>query len=164
MSIYQCLHCQSSTDNPKFCSHSCSATYNNKGVRRHGNPPNVCLICGKKTKNPTRKYCSRLCFGISSRKSDDHKRKINAQSQSKYRAKKYRVLDPNADKEKIKQIYLNCPTGYEVDHIIPLSKGGLHHQDNLQYLLKEENRRKNNRLWYPHLELNQDGSVMSGEL
>ena len=46
----------------------------------------------------------------------------------------------------IKQIYLDCPKGYEVDHIIPISKGGLHHEDNLQYLTISENRRKGNRM------------------
>lgn len=35
-----------------------------------------------------------------------------------------------------------CPKGYEVDHIISLAEGGLHHQDNLQYLPNIENKRK----------------------
>ena len=36
----------------------------------------------------------------------------------------------------------NDAAGYEkyhVDHIIPRSKGGLHHEDNVQILLKEDN-------------------------
>ena len=37
-------------------------------------------------------------------------------------------------------------TKYEVDHIIPISKGGLHHEDNLQYLTIAENRRKSDKL------------------
>ena len=36
----------------------------------------------------------------------------------------------------------NCLTGYHVDHIQALAKGGLHHQDNLQYLIIGENCRK----------------------
>ena len=40
------------------------------------------------------------------------------------------------------------PPGYEVDHIIPISKGGLHHQDNLQYLPSLENKIKNAKLEY----------------
>jgi 5-methylcytosine-specific restriction endonuclease McrA len=36
-----------------------------------------------------------------------------------------------------------CPEGYEVDHIIALSKDGPHHQDNLQYLPAMKNRKKN---------------------
>ena len=53
-----------------------------------------------------------------------------------------------ADKEKIKEIYKNCPEGYEVDHIIPLQGklvSGLHIETNLQYLTKESNSRKGNR-------------------
>ena len=51
------------------------------------------------------------------------------------------------------EIYANCPKGMEVDHIIPL-KGlidgrpvtGLHVPWNLQYLSKEANRKKYNRI------------------
>lgn len=40
--------------------------------------------------------------------------------------------------------YLTKSTGipHEVDHIIPISKQGLHHPDNLQVLTRTENRRK----------------------
>jgi hypothetical protein len=39
-----------------------------------------------------------------------------------------------SDKRLLEKIYANCPSGYHVDHIIPLSKNGKHHPDNLQYL------------------------------
>lgn len=48
----------------------------------------------------------------------------------------------DVDINKLQEIYLNCPSGYEVDHVIPISKGGLHHPDNLQYLPWLDNRRK----------------------
>lgn len=54
-----------------------------------------------------------------------------------------------ADLKEIKNIYLNCPDGYEVDHIVPLQGTnvcGLHVSYNLQYLTKNENRAKGNRL------------------
>lgn len=55
---------------------------------------------------------------------------------------------PNwANLDLIKDIYLGCPKGYHVDHIIPL-KGkivsGLHIETNLQYLPAVENIKKKN--------------------
>jgi hypothetical protein len=51
-----------------------------------------------------------------------------------------------ADLELIRLIYINCPKGYDVDHIIPLSKGGVHHPDNLQYLPSIINGQKYNKV------------------
>ena len=39
----------------------------------------------------------------------------------------------------IGRFYKNCPKGYEVDHIYPISKGGKHRLNNLQYLTKSDN-------------------------
>jgi hypothetical protein len=53
-----------------------------------------------------------------------------------------------ADLEKIKQFYLNRPTGFHVDHIIPIkgkSVSGLHVENNLQYLPADENMKKLNK-------------------
>ena len=50
------------------------------------------------------------------------------------------------EKEDIRQFYMKCPSGYEVDHIIPLSKGGKHHITNLQYLTKKQNMAKGTKL------------------
>jgi 5-methylcytosine-specific restriction endonuclease McrA len=49
---------------------------------------------------------------------------------------------PTANLKLIKRIMQECPEGYEVDHTISLAEGGLHHQDNLQYLPNIENKRK----------------------
>jgi len=180
--VNQCKTCGTDTKNPKFCSRSCSAKHNNKGVRRHGKDPKSCIVCGALTRNL--KFCSRSCsskhnnkcvkrhdkdpkscivcgtltrnfkFCSSSCSSEDRKKDIksiratNAARQARYRARHgyNRAYAPGADKEVIEIIYQNRPEGYEVDHIIPLSKGGLHHQDNLQYLTVLENRQKGNRL------------------
>ena len=46
------------------------------------------------------------------------------------------------EKEEIGKFYKNCPDGYEVDHIVPVSRGGKHCLSNLRYLTRAENRRK----------------------
>lgn len=54
-----------------------------------------------------------------------------------------------ANKSEIEKFYLNCPAGYEVDHIIPFkgkTVSGLHVHNNLQYLTPSQNRVKGNRL------------------
>jgi hypothetical protein len=56
-----CLNCQAQTNNPKFCNRSCSASFNNKGKRRHGNPPNLCLECNSPTSSYKEKYCCIKC-------------------------------------------------------------------------------------------------------
>lgn len=44
-----------------FCSRSCSAAFNNKGVRRNGTQPPDCLNCGSRTVDSSRKFCSQEC-------------------------------------------------------------------------------------------------------
>jgi 5-methylcytosine-specific restriction endonuclease McrA len=73
------------------------------------------------------------------------KSKQNAKTY-RYRTKKINQMPIDADNEKILSFYkeaekLTEETGiiHHVDHIIPISKGGLHHQDNLQVLTKREN-------------------------
>jgi len=52
------------------------------------------------------------------------------------------------EKHLIRQFYIFCEKGYEVDHVIPLSKGGKHRLSNLQYLTISENRFKASKLDY----------------
>lgn len=65
--IKKCLNCNNnvSAHGLKFCSSSCSATYNN--LNRFKKPLNNCLICNSDTKN--QKYCSRKCF-------NEHRKRI----------------------------------------------------------------------------------------
>jgi hypothetical protein len=67
----------------------------------------------------------------------------------KYYTNKKQAIPRWADLEKIKEIYLNCPSGFHVDHIIPLqgrNVRGLHVENNLQYLLPLDNKVKSNKL------------------
>ena len=63
-------------------------------------------------------------------------------------ANKIKATPKWANLEKIKEIYLNCPSGYHVDHITPLTNKnvcGLHVESNLQYLTAKENMKKSNK-------------------
>jgi hypothetical protein len=51
--------------------------------------------------------------------------------------------------DEVQDFYKNCPPGHEVDHIIPKHGSNICGFDtlaNLQYLSREENRRKNNKI------------------
>lgn len=64
------------------------------------------------------------------------------------RAVRLQRLPAWANKDLIKEFYLNCPDGYHVDHIIPLrgkTVSGLHVIENLQYLPAVENISKGNK-------------------
>ena|ERR1700744_5938552 len=67
---------------------------------------------------------------------------------AKRRAAKLRATPKWADLSAIQLFYINCPKGYEVDHVIPLQGKrvcGLHVLDNLQYLTKSANCSKGNK-------------------
>ena len=68
------------------------------------------------------------------------------EANARYRAKLKEQTPADADIKGMQQFYMNCPEGYEVDHIIPISKGGLHTLSNLQYLTISENRKKSNKI------------------
>jgi hypothetical protein len=131
--------------NNKFCCQSHAATFNNTGkikIERH-----PCAHCGSPT---LRKYCSVTCSANGSKKyhPDEYlliKRRRMREASANYRAKLRTQTPLNANRAAIKEFYDYCPKGYEVDHIIPISKGGLHSLENLQYLTRSENRRKSNK-------------------
>jgi 5-methylcytosine-specific restriction endonuclease McrA len=121
-----------------------------------GRPKNTftCKTCEKEKPinyHSTNQYCSTKCAQIASRAERTEewykrKRAVANEAWARYEARKRNQTPPDADIKVIQEIYKNCPEGYEVDHIIPISKGGLHHQDNLQYLTAEENRKKGNKI------------------
>tara|TARA_R100000900_G_scaffold2393_1_gene4080 strand:- start:94 stop:702 length:609 start_codon:yes stop_codon:yes gene_type:complete len=63
-------------------------------------------------------------------------------------ANKIKATPKWANLEKIKQIYLNRPSGYHVDHIIPLKNKnvcGLHVENNLEIVTAKYNLKKSNK-------------------
>jgi len=144
---HECLNCKSEFKNTQ-------------GLAMHtkycGKPKRTfnCKQCGTEKMfkyTSTNQYCSHKCAQIASRVDKDEahykrRRAIANEAWQRYQAKQRAQTPADANLILMKQIYENCPEGYEVDHIIPISKGGLHHQDNLQYLPWQTNRRKSNKL------------------
>ncbi len=151
-----CVHCDSvlpqDKKNNKFCSRSCSASFNNAGTPKRVAKTHNCPQCGTIVKTNNGKYCSPGCYDIHRRKyktpEEKHEatRKKVREVSAIYRAKVRNQTPEDADRNAIKQFYNNCPPGYEVDHIVPISKGGLHVLQNLQYLTVKENRQKSNKV------------------
>lgn len=58
------------------------------------------------------------------------------------------------DRKELRRIYMNCPDGHHVDHVIPIKHklvSGLHIPANLQYLPAIDNRRKQNKFEPIHI-------------
>lgn len=98
-------------------------------------------------------FCSHSCSSKFRYLGEDHKRASRNYHASLRRSRIRYAFDETADQEKINAFYrkavkLTEETGvlYEVDHIIPISKGGKHHEDNLQILTAIENRKKYNKI------------------
>lgn len=144
----------------RFCSIFCARSYSsiinrekrNKnisaGMKRYISSGGE-IFGGKKNRPNPKKISESLkkYYKVNRHKSFKNRSKdelvaLNREAVHRSRAKKNGLLPISANIEKIKEIYMNCPVGYEVDHIIPFARGGFHHEDNLQYLTVEENRRK----------------------
>ena len=97
----------------------------------------------------------------------EFRKRENSRSSTKigrslYRIKKrssiHSAISSEDEKLLMKKFYEDCPSGHEIDHIIPISKHGQHSLENLQWLPKEINRKKNNTVFeplsnYPHCRL-----------
>lgn len=61
----ECKNCEKlftalKSENKLFCSQSCSASYNNKGIKRHGKSPSSCVECNTVLKRQG-KFCNNIC-------------------------------------------------------------------------------------------------------
>jgi len=98
-------------------------------------------------------FCSHSCSSKFRYLGEDHKRAVSNSISARRRCRMRDAFDETANQQKINEIYceakkLTEETGipYEVDHIIPISKGGKHHEVNLQILTAIENRKKHNKI------------------
>jgi 5-methylcytosine-specific restriction endonuclease McrA len=79
---------------------------------------------------------------MSAAEKEKHSKAIHNEAWQRYMARRKKQTPPDVDVKNLQKIYKNCPEGYEVDHIHPISRGGLHCPENLQYLPIIENRKK----------------------
>jgi HNH endonuclease len=146
--ITKCLNCGSETHNPKFCNSSCAASYNNTATPKKKKQYKTCPTCGSQHRRKV--YCSDSCnpkrLQLTEAEKIKYRRAKKNEAWQRYMAKKKNQTPANVDIKAIQEFYFNCPDGHEVDHIIPISKGGLHSLENLQYLTIAENRKKSNKL------------------
>jgi hypothetical protein len=113
----------------------------------------ACSICGKsnwrklpaKIVNGSVRYQAPRCITCKAKEQANNRSYYNS-ANAAYRARKYSQTPLNADKAIIGKYYqraeeLGKLTGvkYHVDHIKPLNKGGLHHQDNIQVIPEYDN-------------------------
>lgn len=99
------------------------------------------------------RFCSHSCSSKFRYLGEDHKRAVLNSIYARRRCRMRDAFDETANQQKISDIYceakiISKETGipHEVDHIIPISKGGKHHEDNLQIITMSENRKKRNKI------------------
>ncbi len=109
-----CKECKKATQNPNFCSRSCSAKYNNRGNRRHGKPDTACAQCGSATRNI--KFCSNKCNSKFTK--EKHNRLVVEGRSSNKVARRYLQENFNHCNEcGIPKFWNNKPLTLQCDHI-----------------------------------------------
>lgn len=98
-------------------------------------------------------FCSHSCSTKFRYLGEKHKRAVLNSVAARRRCRMRDAFDETADQQKINEIYCKSKrmteeTGipHEVDHIIPISRGGKHHEDNLQIITMSENRKKHSKI------------------
>jgi 5-methylcytosine-specific restriction endonuclease McrA len=149
--VYDGIPCKSCGSTKKHVSsYSCVECNIKRSIHKLYNNE---LMAKYRTKEKLKKYWENnkdKAKQIDDRYNSSEKGKItNTNKAATRRARTKNQLPFDADFDIIKNIYAECrklslETGipHEVDHIIPIAKGGLHHQDNLQIITMNENRKK----------------------
>ena len=148
-----CSHINSKNKHGEYCSKSCA----NFGEEHPQ------YIDGRSSDKRRKYIYGKKWAEENPEKTRDYKRKWAkenpakcAKKRAKYRAKKLNQTPDDADDRVITWYYtmakqmsdrIGQQGFYHVDHIIPLSKDGLHHEDNLQILTAHQNMSKGNSIW-----------------
>lgn len=118
-----CLQCNNKTENPRFCSRSCAAKYNNTRTPKR-QLEGSCLICNTKISS-TLKYCSSLCrktARVASRRTDQETKEANVKAVISYRKRtKIKAVTYLGGKCKLCG-YDKCPEALHFHHIDPKQK------------------------------------------
>ena len=93
------------------------------------------------------------------RKTEKGKALYNSMS-ALHRQRKIQQTPKEVSHDILRKIYEYCPKDYHVDHIIPISLGGKHEPDNLQYLPKEINLKKSSSLDFDYSKYSVDWRLL----
>jgi 5-methylcytosine-specific restriction endonuclease McrA len=99
----------------------------------------------KDRKNKFKEYINLCSNNLNIKKtlvSNDEKRKVlfkQRAAKTRVHRKKGQIEIADEEKLAIKEFYRLCPKDFHIDHIIPISIGGKHCLENLQYLPATEN-------------------------
>jgi hypothetical protein len=142
-----CKHCGSCE---KYVStSSCAPCLKKKGLEKLNNQE---LMKPYRTKEKKQKYCEdnkEKVNGIKRKYAKSERGKaVGCEKSRRYLARKQLGIPIDITEQQLRQIqeiyqeaqHLTFTTGmqYDVDHIVPLFEGGLHHPDNLQIITHEE--------------------------
>ena len=107
------------------------------------------ILRGAKTNSKDPEYRN-LCFTHYNIYQQGHNkvwRKNNPEKIRAYSAKRRALINETyavsiEEQRLIWKFYEECPAGYDIDHILPIARGGTQTLDNLQYMKHESNLRK----------------------